>query len=98
MKYSPPVRYEVSAEHGNVCELMKCEKNLGSTRLELYKNVYGEIAIDFYPVLIQADFGPPFFFGHDVSQVFLCFYRIVLALFKIAPVCLCVYIPICLHF
>ena len=56
MKYSPPVRYEVSAEHGNVWELMKCEKNLGSTRLELYKNVYGEIAIDFYPVLIQADF------------------------------------------
>ena len=67
MKYSPPVRYEVSAEHGNVCELMKCEKNLGSTRLELYKNVYGEIAIDFYPVLIQADFGPPFFFFQEIS-------------------------------
>ena len=73
MKYSPPVRYEVSAEHGNVCELMKCEKNLGSTRLELYKNVYGEIVIDFYPVLIQADFGPPFFF----SRKFLFIIRLV---------------------
>ena len=62
MKYSPPVRYEVSAEHGNVCELMKCEKNLGSAWLELYKSVYWEIAIDFYPVLINTRrFWPPFF-------------------------------------
>ena len=60
MKYYPPVRYEVSAEYGNVCELMKCEKNLDSTWLEWYKNVYGESAIDFYPVLTQGDFGPFF--------------------------------------